>query len=112
MLFSVTEILKVAVAIFSVKISNEVCCFSNCVTSQQKNETAKSNTNMHARCDMPASCFIRSNANRKAACTAVIYGKGKVTEVGRRRMSFSVLSTHIKHYSKWRYKTIEANRVI
>lgn len=48
----------------------------------------------------------------KLLAAAVIYGKGEVTEVGRRRMSFSVLSTHIKHYSKWRYKTIEANRVI
>lgn len=48
----------------------------------------------------------------KLLAAAVIYGKGEVTEVGRRRMSFSVLSTHIKHYLKWRYKTIEANRVI
>ena len=49
----------------------------------------------------------------KLLAAAVIYAKGgEVTEVGRRRMSFSVLSTHIKHYLKWRYKTIQANRVI
>lgn len=40
-----------------------------CDKSTNRMKPLKVIQNMHARCDMPASCFIRSNANRKVACS-------------------------------------------